>query len=458
MTAETVVLNRSGVALAADSAATLLTGRGAKVTNNADKLFQLCHTEPVGIMIFGNSEFMDMPFEPIIKQFRNCSLSNRKKHVGHYAEAFFKYLETQVNIDTETANNHISSTFMTALSPYLKRALDRLLKSRAKKSGSIADNMGEFFLEELSNGIDYLKKEEDCPCMDTHTAEELADLYKPQVNDALNYHVRNNPPSEAVMQRMLDASYVFIGLFLKKSIFSEQSTGIAFAGFGSDDHFPSLYVFDTEGLVAGHVKRRLTEKVCISPNGQRGYIAPLAQDDIVKRYVEGIDPGLSDEIAERLSEMMAAFGEGLATQWLRGAKRKNAVAHAVSAAEMAASEFIKLVIGRSREWERKEITDVVHHMSKSELAQLAEALVEMTALRRRVSLDVETVGGPIDVAVISKGDGFVWIKRKHYFDPELNSRYFATKINTIISGSCENETRATTNRSARAKPAGRSSS
>jgi hypothetical protein len=35
------------------------------------------------------------------------------------------------------------------------------------------------------------------------------------------------------------------------------------------------------------------------------------------------------------------------------------------------------------------------------------------------------VGGPIDVAVISKGDGFVWIKRKHYFKPELNPGFFA---------------------------------
>ena len=35
-------------------------------------------------------------------------------------------------------------------------------------------------------------------------------------------------------------------------------------------------------------------------------------------------------------------------------------------------------------------------------------------------MDAETVGGPIDVAVISKGDGFIWIKRKHYFSTELN--------------------------------------
>ena len=40
-------------------------------------------------------------------------------------------------------------------------------------------------------------------------------------------------------------------------------------------------------------------------------------------------------------------------------------------------------------------------------------------------MDSETVGGPIDVAVISKGDGFIWIKRKHYFDPKLNPHFMA---------------------------------
>ena len=69
------------------------------------------------------------------------------------------------------------------------------------------------------------------------------------------------------------------------------------------------------------------------------------------------------------------------------------------------------------------IMDVVEHLPKEELASMAEALVSLTSLKRRVSLEQETVGGPIDVAVISKGDGFIWIKRKHYFDPTLNAGY-----------------------------------
>lgn len=55
---------------------------------------------------------------------------------------------------------------------------------------------------------------------------------------------------------------------------------------------------------------------------------------------------------------------------------------------------------------------------------MAEALVNLTSIKRRVSRGMDTVGGPIDCAVISQADGFVWVKRKHYFPKELNMRYF----------------------------------
>ena len=56
---------------------------------------------------------------------------------------------------------------------------------------------------------------------------------------------------------------------------------------------------------------------------------------------------------------------------------------------------------------------------------MAESLVNLTSFKRRVTLDAETVGGAIDVAVISKGDGFIWLQRKHYFDMDKNPQFAA---------------------------------
>jgi hypothetical protein len=70
------------------------------------------------------------------------------------------------------------------------------------------------------------------------------------------------------------------------------------------------------------------------------------------------------------------------------------------------------------------LLDTVAFLSKEDLADMAESLVRMTCLKRHITTDEESVGGPVDVAVITKGDGFVWIKRKHYFSSELNYHYF----------------------------------
>jgi len=52
----------------------------------------------------------------------------------------------------------------------------------------------------------------------------------------------------------------------------------------------------------------------------------------------------------------------------------------------------------------------------------------VTHRKRKFSSAAESVGGPIDVALISRNDGFVWVRRKHYFDSGLNPRYFHRKF------------------------------
>ena len=67
---------------------------------------------------------------------------------------------------------------------------------------------------------------------------------------------------------------------------------------------------------------------------------------------------------------------------------------------------------------------VVGVLSVDEMAELAETLINLESLKEKVTRPTQSVGGPVDVALISKIDGFVWIKRKHYFEPKLNPRFF----------------------------------
>lgn len=58
----------------------------------------------------------------------------------------------------------------------------------------------------------------------------------------------------------------------------------------------------------------------------------------------------------------------------------------------------------------EKLVNTISYLSKEDLADMAESLVRMTYLKRRITSEEESVGGPVDVAVITKGDGFIWLK------------------------------------------------
>ena len=85
----------------------------------------------------------------------------------------------------------------------------------------------------------------------------------------------------------------------------------------------------------------------------------------------------------------------------------------------------------------REIATAVEALTIKELADVASTLVSLSSFQQQMSLGRETVGGPVDVAVISKGDGLIWINRKHYFRKELNNHFFR---NYYDDGATDGET------------------
>ena len=65
---------------------------------------------------------------------------------------------------------------------------------------------------------------------------------------------------------------------------------------------------------------------------------------------------------------------------------------------------------------------VVEAMPIQDAIDLAQFLVKTTIEFVRFIPGAPTVGGPIDIAVISKHEGFKWIQRKYYFDLKYNPR------------------------------------
>lgn len=92
--------------------------------------------------------------------------------------------------------------------------------------------------------------------------------------------------------------------------------------------------------------------------------------------------------------------------------------------EKEASEFIQSLKMESQ------VSVISPGMPLQDVIYLAEYLVDTAIKFAKFRPGAQTVGGPIEIAVISKHEGFKWIKRKHYFSTELNN-FAATEVKKV---------------------------
>ena len=92
MTAIVGVLSRRGIAFAADSAATHTSASGQKITNHANKIFTLSKYQPVSVALYSNLDFMGIPWDNIIKMFRDDLRQKKFATLQLYIDEFWKYI------------------------------------------------------------------------------------------------------------------------------------------------------------------------------------------------------------------------------------------------------------------------------------------------------------------------------------------------------------------------------
>ncbi|MDE0534241.1 MAG: hypothetical protein OXI01_22740 [Albidovulum sp.] len=238
-------------------------------------------------------------------------------------------------------------------------------------------------------------------------------------------------PSEPTQENRKALRKIF-QFTIKSKALSNYRSGIVIAGFGEDEICPAPRTMETDGMVEKFLKHCSPRDFDIGRDDNHAVIMPFAQQEMVRRFMEGIDPEFHAYFGELFLEQLVLFGKGILEA--HGLANDEFLARIRNVAEAQSSSYLK----RARKFQNDRfivpIMEIVRHLPKEELGGMAEALVNLTSLKRRVSQEQETVGGPVDVAVISKGDGFIWVKRKHYFDPSLNLHYVENRSRLCARG------------------------
>lgn len=419
MTSEIAILNKSAVALAADSAVTIQNQRGAKVYNTVNKLFTLSKYAPVGVMIYGDAELSGVPWETIIKAYRTSLGKQRFAKLDQHASHFITFLhdhKTLFPIALQTAS--LKQTVI----PYATALLEQRAKPQAaKESHAIPKAFGLVVAAELEG---WRRKTR------LATAPKgIEDQIRIRHKDSVFGWVKEVLPEAE--SSTLDSFLELVVEMHVRDAFGPRQSGIVVAGFGSDDYFPQMQTFLFDGYLEGVPKfREDPGKAGRIDANNSACITPFAQSDDALTFITGMAPNYGRLLDGLLTGLFGSFGDALkpVAASIQGIDHQALERSLATHGETAKKRFREELQRFQQETHVGPILNMVSVLPKDELAVMAESLVHLTTLKKRFTMDTESVGGPVDVAVISKGDGFVWIKRKHYFDikynPHFSQNYF----------------------------------
>lgn len=416
-------MNRLAVALAADSAVSVSDGRRNKVYNTANKLFMLSNHDPVGIMVYSNGSLMGVPWEVLIKTFRQTLPKDAYSSLEDYATAFIAYLEAQDSLFTaDRERRHfrkmVESEFAelaTDIQATLEDEEGKLTEGdnwevirSATVHRIIKERHDEWSVREPHSAV--------TPGRGQHLRAECSGEVAQLAAKFFRTRAWTVASEDTAMLNELAEFYVD-----KNYIAPSSFSGVVIAGFGKDEFFPVLKRYRVGSVYEGKLKLIEIEpvKICEATPVHVGVYADSGMADLFLK-------GFSIPALEFFLHQAFESGHRIAARALTGAgvtptdEQCDAIEETT---DKILDELVDTIQAYRNRAGNSDFERALVHIPKDELASVAASLVNLNSFKKRMSMNIESVGGPVDVAVISKGDGFIWIDRKHYFDADKNPHF-----------------------------------
>jgi hypothetical protein len=381
MTAEIVLMNKNGVAIAADSAVTIYTSNDVKAINTSNKIYPIANHN-IAVMNFGGAEFHGIPWDVIANMWHEY-LPAQLNSLEEYAEKFIEHLKN-MGYYYLPEDNRVE---------YLESVIFHIF-------GFLFSNIKEdqdLTIDKLILLLDKLIKE-------LHGFEDVKHASRIYSSVIRHENRIKNIVSEILSKLNINPNDEFYIKIIKcVYLFSSKNhntvldwrSGIVIVGYGKNDIFPGVVSFVIYGFLDGEIIYNTINDHKISIDSPI-FAESYGQDGDIKSFIMG----LNDTILRNQIELL-----------------KNILSKKLGEENDAfISEIIKEFRESINDYRQKEfylpIMYVIDSLSPKDLAILAESLVNLSVIRKKYSMDNETVGGPVDVAIITKKDGFQWIKKK----------------------------------------------
>jgi hypothetical protein len=393
MTAQVAVLNTKGVALASDSAVTISDGNGpARSYPSAEKIFPV-EEMPLAVLHSGSAELQGVPWQILVEMWSQQREHVQRESMSTYADEFSAWLVGQPALVTQEAQDDFYR--------YLFRDFLLAVRGRIRQELGAEQEMGPGYAEgaarESVNAIveDYvrvLRERPVFPGMAKVDAPALRRRLAAELKQELDW-IFDDTPRTAELDAQAD---VLAELLVTRCESFASDAVLAFVGYGRDDYFPSVHRTTVSGILEGIVRVHGQSDAEVTSRN-RVSITPFGLTEAIQAFLRGTSP----EYRTRAHEVLADY---VAEDAVKGPGEASERAH-----QRLDAEFDEL------EWKRflGPMLDTVETFPMVEMLRLADSLVGLASLRQLIQ-GQSSVGGPIDLAKVTKSGGFEWVRNKRH--------------------------------------------
>lgn len=423
MTSEVVIMNKRAVALAADSAITITGFSATKTRTTAEKIFSFSNKKSIGFMIYGSADLNDVPWELIINKFCKENKDKNFDKVKNISDKFIDFIKNDnelLGLDCQDFNTKIMiRDFCINVANMINEDIVDFSINKKTLSKSDYNNIKRNI---INSNYEKFKQGKYVNGINRKFENNFHNKFKTCIDDNVNRYLKGFNLTNNLIAR-IKKSAVF--LFTRNIVDPSMESGIVIVGFGDKEQYPCNVSFKTFCKFE-NILRYIPSTPKYITNSRASHLSAFAQHDMVKTFVQAINPDFMKTVNNTIKLLCKNYND-IVLDISDGKIKKSKEQQFKNELKNIKTDMIKNTIKELEKHQKYKFRlptmSSISLLTKKELGELAEALIYLTAIKRKTSPELETVGGPIDVAVISKDEGFIWLNKKSYFDTELNPNW-----------------------------------
>ena len=454
MTTQLLMMNRSAVVVGADSAVTVTAEGGKLHYHGTNKIYGVSNDAPVVVMVNGSSRFFGIPWETVIKDFRESKYNLRSartmeeycesliSYIGHFVTKYKDKLDVEYSEGRDSRQPITDNSYTYVDINDLESQYDLIITKTWRRLSIYNHNI----LKDINLNHPDVNKV-NLPIIDKllykqlwcvvtsrlkHLNIDINDSLpvNPEAPEILSVKRKTNDTFETYFgplfkqirgfnndycidsQKNIDTLEYSLRLFqyiaLTNRYMSKPKSWLIFAGFGTDDLFPKSIRFGFSVGIRGELIYSKTEYNIES--GEPAVLKPFGSTEIIDSFLNGISPQYQSKLnytirAAAQPAEQDATDSGVANDRL--------------------PSYFDHVERTMAENYRKKVLATIAQLPKHVMADIVENFIKIASIQSHIRDNDASVGGSVSIAVVTKGDGFVWVNRQSYFEQSKNPQFYA---------------------------------